>query len=78
MTPTLGAPPLWTDEQILEALALMDVDGLSASEAGRRLRTTKNAILGMRFRVRASFVQWPDETGDGTMPPRWWQREVAA
>lgn len=70
----LGAPPVWTDEQILEALALMDCDGLSAAEVGRRFKTTKNAILGMRFRVRASYAQWPDTTGDGTMPPRWWAR----
>ncbi len=65
----------WTDEQILEALALMDHDKLTASAVAKRFRTTKNAILGLRFKTLGPMsARMTPEPGDGTMPARWWVR----
>jgi len=69
---TARARPVWTDRRILRALHLMDVDGLSAREAGRRLGCTRNAVLGIRHRVRhAAERGFPLPTGDGSMAPGW-------
>jgi hypothetical protein len=69
----------WSDHDMLAALALQDVDGLSAQEIGTRLGATRNAVLGMFKRVRDDDAKVPDqclrpENCDGGMPARWWSR----
>ena len=72
--PAKPFPAKWTDEAILEALHLMDHEGLTAAETGRRFGVTKNAILGLRYRARHESERHFGEAGDGTMPPGWWRR----
>ncbi len=64
-----------TDEQILEILALHDVDGLSFAEVGKRVGKTRSAIAGLKRRVNWD-TDMVDETPElnGTLPARWWKR----
>jgi len=62
---------VWSDEEILEVLALRDVDGLSAKEIALMFGTTKNSIIGLWNRI--AKAQESGDYGDGTMPARWWK-----
>ena len=66
-----------TDEQILEVLHLHEVEGLTASEIAPRYRKTKNAILGMIFRIRTETDATDNGHGNGSMPARWWAKRRA-
>jgi transposase len=72
------APPM-TDEDILEILTLHEVDGYSFSQIARMTGRTRNAIAGLKRRINWD-TDPVDETPhlNGTMPPRWWQRESRA
>ena len=64
----------WTDEQMLEALHLRDVVGMTSPDVGKRFGVSKGAILGLEMRVR----QQTDAVDvsphlNGTMPPQWWR-----
>ncbi len=62
----------WTDAEMLEALTLND-EGLSMKAAGERIGRTKNSVIGMINRIRNEIAGHP-ETGNNTMPPRWWEK----
>jgi len=62
----------WTDQEILEMLHLRENEGLTCAAAGQRLGRNKNAVIGMGHRI--AKAQLPGDAGDGTMPPRWWER----
>jgi len=62
---------VWSDRDILEVLALRDVDGLTAAEIAPKFGTTKNSIIGLWNRI--ARAQEPGDYGDGTMPARWWK-----
>ena len=66
----------WSDAEMLEMLHLREIDGLSCAQAGERIGRNKNEVIGMHNRIGAA--QEPGGAGDGTMPPRWWQRQEAA
>jgi len=63
----------WTDEETLEVLALHD-EGLTCAEIGRRYGVGKNAIIGLRGRIREADAKHWGSVGDGTLPSRWWRR----
>ncbi len=70
----MTAPPEWPDELVLEMLDAM-ADGLTAAAVAARMGTTKNAVLGMRFRCLGPLSQRETpEVGDGTMESGWWRR----
>lgn len=54
----------WTDDEMLTALHLMDDEGLTAEQVGRRVGRPRNSVLGIRHRVKtdyeASFAGDPD------------------
>jgi len=60
------------DEQDLEMLALIDIDGLSREAAGRAVGRSRNSVIGYYHRIREAMKD-DNGTGNGTMPPRWWQ-----
>jgi hypothetical protein len=67
----------WTDREVLEILDLTERQGLSAAVVGVRMRCTRSAILGLRYRVNAASDEVADlakrpENRDGGMPARWW------
>lgn len=73
----------YDDEVALWVLHLMDVEGLSATQAGRRLGLGRNSVLGLRHRVHVDLAK--SEAGDprprrhdGTEPPLWWLDGVRA
>ncbi len=67
----------WTDREVLEILDLTERQGLTASVVAVRMRCSRSAILGLRFRVNtnsdkvADVAQRP-ENRDGGMAARWW------
>jgi hypothetical protein len=70
----MGAP--WTDEEMLEALYLRDHRGLSAAGVARRMGKTRNSVLGLLHRVgRDTDASDGDGNKNGSMPPRWWDRD---
>lgn len=65
----------WSDTEMLECLHLVDQCGLTRLAAGQKLGRSKGSVIGMLDRVRKeSAQQFPPDTNDGTMPPRWWAR----
>lgn len=68
------------DEQILKLLDLCDNEGMTIARAGRRCRMTKNAAIGLLYRIRIESALVPDfcekpENRDGGMPRNWWKGE---
>ena len=72
MTNMVREAKAWTDAQILEVLHMRDHDGLSAKEIAAKTGRTKNSIVGLWNRIREN--EHDGDAGDGTMPPRWWER----
>lgn len=74
---------VWSDGDILEALHLREAEGLTMAAIADRLSNawgepvTRNQVISVVNRVIAETNALPD-TGDGTMPPRWWQAGLAA
>jgi hypothetical protein len=67
----------WTDREVLEILDLTERQGLSAAVVAVRMRCTRSAILGLRYRINAASNEVEDvakrpENRDGGMPARWW------
>jgi hypothetical protein len=67
----------WTDREILEVMDLTERQGLSAAVVAVRMRCSRSAILGLRFRVNSDSDKVADvakrpENRDGGMPARWW------
>lgn len=67
----------WTDREVLEILDLTERQGLSASVVAVRMRCSRSAILGLRYRVNTDSDKMVDvakrpENRDGGMPARWW------
>jgi hypothetical protein len=67
----------WTDREVLEVLDLTERQGLSAAVVAVRMRCSRSAILGLRFRVNSDSDKVADkakrpENRDGGMPARWW------
>lgn len=67
----------WTDRQMLDALDLMERQGLSGAEVAVRVGRSRAAVLGMVKRIRDDLAAVPDltvkpENRDGAMPARWW------
>jgi hypothetical protein len=66
-----------TDREVLEILDLTERQGLSAAVVAVRMRCTRSAILGLRYRINAASNEVEDvakrpENRDGGMPARWW------
>ena len=68
-----------TDQQLLEIMALHEIDGLTAREIAARFGKTRSAICGIIHRINTE-TDLHDLTPhrNGTMPARWWKRRVAA
>jgi hypothetical protein len=67
----------WTDREVLDILDLTERQGLSAAVVAVRMRCTRSAILGLRYRINAASNEVEDvakrpENRDGGMPARWW------
>lgn len=62
----------WTDAEILEALTLSE-EGLSMKAVGERIGRSKNSVIGTINRIR-NEIAGQSETGNNTMPPRWWEQ----
>jgi len=67
------------DGRILMALHLVDVDGLTNQKAGEAVGMTKNAVIGIRNRIKnecnAIYCACQKaENKDGGMPPMWWAK----
>ncbi len=68
------------DERELTVMHLLDNEGLTTREAGERLGTGKNSIIGLSHRIRTAYAEScagdedPDRH-DATMAPLWWRRE---
>ncbi len=62
-----------SDAEILHILDLRDI-GLTCREIGKRVGATKDAIIGLLFRINADTE--PSEH-DGTMPSGWWRDGLA-
>ena len=67
----------WTDLEVLEVMDLTERQGLSAAVVAVRMRCSRSAILGLRFRVNSDSDKVADvakrpENRDGGMPARWW------
>jgi hypothetical protein len=67
----------WTDREVLEILDLTERQGLSAAVVAVRMRCSRSAILGLRYRINAASNEVEDlakrpENRDGGMPARWW------
>lgn len=70
------------DERDLLMMHLMDNEGLSASVVRTRFGVTRNAVLGVRHRIRTDYARScegdPDpDRHDATMPPLWWRGAYA-
>ena len=70
------------DERVLRILHMLEVDGLSATEVGKRLGITRSAVLGYKHRALvegyAPSTATRPENQDGALGPLWWQRRAAA
>ena len=67
----------WTDREVLEILDLTERQGLTATVVAVRMRCSRSAILGLRYRVNFATDKVVDkakrpENRDGGMPARWW------
>jgi hypothetical protein len=67
----------WTDREVLDIPDLTERQGLSAAVVAVRMRCTRSAILGLRYRINAASNEVEDvakrpENRDGGMPARWW------
>jgi hypothetical protein len=67
----------WTDREVLEILDLTERQGLTATVVAVRMRCTRSAILGLRYRVNTDSDKVLDvaqrpENRDGGQGPRWW------
>ena len=67
----------WTDREVLEILDLTERQGLTATVVAVRMRCSRSAILGLRYRVLTDSAKVLDmakrpENRDGGMPARWW------
>ena len=67
----------WTDREVLEILDLTERQGLSATVVAVRMRCSRSAILGLRYRINTASNEVEDlakrpENRDGGMPARWW------
>ena len=74
-----NSKPGLSDEQMLLALHLRDVEHLTAGENAERLGLTKSTVIGALRRVDLALRQGegddcpPDNgVGNGTMAPLWW------
>lgn len=81
----------WSDRQIIEALELADVQGLTAAQIAERMQgVSRNAVIGILNRVRRDLaeseaVPFPagkgpasrPENRDGGMPAGWWRKRKA-
>lgn len=64
------------DERDLMALHMVGNEKLSCAQAGKELGLSKNAVIGVRWRVNVSDksdVCLKPENKDGGMPELWWQ-----
>lgn len=61
----------------------MDRCGMSAEQVAKvltrekRQKVTRSAVLGIRKRIMDA-LKGDEGIGDGTMPPRWWDRPTQA
>ena len=62
----------WTDERILEALHLSDVERRTFAEIADHFGTTRSSAAGTIYRIRNIMKCFPLDEHDGSMPPRWW------
>ena len=68
-----------SDEHILQVLHLVEQRGISYSDIGSRMGTTRSAVSGIMNRYRESYVDECEcikaENRDGGMPARWWVKK---
>ena len=65
----------FTDEEMLDVLDRLDRLGQSQSSVARAYGVGKSAVAMLSLRIWADTRRdWPDASGDGTLPPRWWTR----
>ena len=65
---------LWSDADLLEALALTD-QGWTRKAVGQRVGRSKNSVIGTLHRIQNEEVR--GSAGDGTMPAEWWRDGLA-
>jgi transposase len=67
--------PFMSDEEILEILALHDVDGWSFTQIAKKVRRSRHSIAGIVRRIRFDTDPVDDTPHlNGTLPARWWRR----
>ncbi len=67
----------WTDREMLEALDLIERQGLSAARVAQRMGGSRSAVCGLMFRIKTDLAKVSDvavrpANQDGGMPARWW------
>lgn len=61
---------LWSDADLLEALALVG-QGWTRKAIGQRMGRSKNSVIGTLHRIQNEEVY--GSVGNGTMPAEWWK-----
>ena len=65
------------DENVLMVLHLTDNEGVTCKEAGERYGMTKNAVIGLRNRIRKTEYCFDgcqkSDTMDYSLKPLWWR-----
>ena len=68
------------DEDVLMVLHLTDNEGVTCKEAGDRHGMTKNAVIGLRNRIRKTIYCYDgcqkNDNMDYSLKPLWWQDVV--
>ena len=68
------------DEDVLMVLHLTDNEGVTCKEAGERHGMTKNAVIGLRNRIRKTISCYDgcqkNDNMDYSLKPLWWQDVV--
>lgn len=73
-----------TDMQMLDVLDLMDRHGMTAQQVAPRFGKSRNAIIGVHYRILADLeasevgaTAMKPENRNGGMPAYWWRKRVA-
>ena len=68
------------DEDVLMVLHLTENEGVTCKEAGQRHGMTKNAVIGLRNRIRKTIHCYDgckkNDNMDYSLKPLWWQNVV--
>ncbi len=68
------------DEDVLMVLQLTENEGVTCKEAGQRHGMTKNAVIGLRNRIKKTIHCYDgcqkNDNMDYSLKPLWWQDVV--